>query len=189
MNKFDKARVSVYKLYEQLLFYNNGKMTLFRKHAEYYKKLVDQTIDIAESQELLLNMYRDLSVFDEKDNDYYKLKRELINLEKSLLPKIPYQNKLIKLRYKPKRIKRHITEYTATSIGSLSKLEHTIRLNQKTKKLTVETKKTVSTTGQTTIEPFKIDLRLVNILKQMIDELYIDQIREEADEDEKEKKL
>ena len=60
MNKFDKARVSVYKLYEQLLFYNNGKMTLFRKHADYYKKIVDRTIDIAESQEVLLNLYRDL---------------------------------------------------------------------------------------------------------------------------------
>ena len=186
MNKFDKARVSVYKLYEQLLFYNNGKMTLFRKHAEYYKKLVDQTIDIAESQEVLLNLYRDLLVFDKKDDNYYRLKRKLIKLEESLLPKTTYQNKLIKLRYKPEKINRYITGYTVSSTGSLNKVEHLIKLNKKTKVLTVETKKTVRATGQITNEPFRINLHLVNILKQMLDELYIDQIREDDEEWEEE---
>lgn len=180
MNKFDKARVSIYKMHEQLMYFNNGKMEGLRQHVNYYKDIVNKVIDIAEKQERLLYLYKSLTLLSQDSNEYFDIKCEILDVEKSLQPSQPYEDRLEKARYKGQpQTKPYIKSYINTSMGSLHKLEHIITVSRKSKLVRVSTTKRKAGTDTLIIEPFKITLDTVNMLKHILDELHTQGLEEE----------
>lgn len=183
MNKFDKARVSVNKIYEQLMYFNEGKMIKQRKHAKYYKSVISRVIDLAEKQERLLYLYKELTQFSRTDLNHFNLKRDILKLEKSLLPSKSIETRLTEARYKLVNKKPYIKEYTKVSMGSLNKVVNTISISEKRKLVRVSTTKFTEQSDIGILEPFKINLELVNLLKHILDKLYVEKLEEDYEDE------